>query len=454
MNAREGGTSRDVGPTRQPLSVSQFLQQINAVLETQVAWVEGEVSNFRTSQGKFVYFDLKDEESVLSCFMMLFRLRVPLEDGMKVRLWGAPGVYAKYGKFSLTVEQVELSGEGALRRAYELLKIKLEAEGLFAPERKRALPRFPERIGLVTSPDAAAYSDFLKVLRARRGGMEIVFAPAAVQGREAPDELIHGIEALNEQMPPLDALVIVRGGGSLEDLHAFNDERVVRVIARSRIPTIVGVGHERDVSLADLVADLRGSTPSNAAELLTPTRQELMTDLTDLVRRMDTAVHGHIQEQEHRIRQAVSVLRESVYGTARQVIGLAQRMSAVGRIILGETARRRQIVDRARELLTNRVQQSIGERTERIGGLERLLGSLHPDRVLARGYSVTQDDRGHVVRSADEVEAGARLRTRLARGTLESIVQHLWPHATPRTSPKRTKNSRRSSPPSSQATLI
>lgn len=445
----EQGASGDA-----PLSVSAFLSQINTLLETQVAWVEGEVSNFRASQGRFAYFDVKDDDSVLSCFMMLFRLRVPLEDGMKVRLWGVPKVYPRYGKFSLTVERVELSGEGALRRAFELLKRTLGDEGLFAPERKRTLPRVPERIGLITSPDAAAYTDFLKVLRSRRGGIEILFVPATVQGRDAPGELLSAIELLNDREPTLDALVLVRGGGGLEELQAFNDEHVVRAIARSRIPTIVGVGHERDVTLADLVADVRASTPSNAAELLTPTREALDQSLRDLVRRMDGAVRERIQNDQDLIRHAVRVLQESVSETVQRVMALTHQMATAGRLFSVRIERQRESVEHSADRLRRQTRGSLETADTRMKTLERLLESLHPERVLSRGYSVTRGANGRVLRDVRDAKRGEVVRTLLAHGTLESAIHALWPPKTPPISPKPTKSSRRSSPPSKQATLI
>src|SRR3989344_3282465 len=217
-------------------TVSEFIDHINALVATDVHAVEGEISGFNLSQGRWVFFDLKDEkvESKVGCFMMAFKLKTPLEDGMKVRVIGTPKVHEKSGQFRITVEQVELVGEGALKRAFELLKKKLAGEGLFADERKRPIPRFPERIGVIASRESAAFGDFKYFQTAK---------------------------------PRPDVLVLMRGAGSLEDLQAFNSEEVAYAIFGSKIPVVVGVGHERDESIADYVADLRASTPSNAAEL-------------------------------------------------------------------------------------------------------------------------------------------------------------------------------------------
>ncbi len=439
-----------------PLSVSEFLARINDLLADQVAWIEGEVTDLRLSQGRWIHFDLKDAESLLHCFGLQFRLRVPLEDGMKVRVWGVPRVYPKYGRLSFVVERIELSGEGALRRAFELLKARLDAEGLFAPERKRLLPRFPERIGLITSPEAAAYSDFLKVLKARRGGMEILFVPVSVQGRDAPEHILAAIEHLNETAPALDALILVRGGGSLEDLHAFNDERVVRALARSRIPTLVGVGHERDVTLADLAADCRGSTPSNAAELLTPTRVEILAGLSDSSARLHRAVTDALASRERKTQEAVRILRQSARDALDHVRALAQRMAGVGRLLMFTVQRSASEVARGEEHLRAALNGRLLTAGEGVSVAERVLLSLHPVRVLARGFSITKDDAGHVLRDASVVHPESRISTVLHRGTLTSVVTSPspWPGKTASISRKRTKSSRRLSSPLSQATLI
>jgi exodeoxyribonuclease VII large subunit len=438
-----------------PLTVSAFVARVNELLETQVVWIEGEVSDVRVARGTFLTFDLKDANALVHCFGLLRRLRVPLEDGMTVRIWGIPKVYPKYGKFSITVDRIELSGEGALKRAFELLKTRLTDEGLFALERKRRLPRFPERIGLISSPEAAAYTDFLKVLRARRGGIEVFFLQVTVQGREAVAQITQAIEHMNEEYPTLDALVLTRGGGSLEELQAFNDERVVRALARSRIPTVVGVGHERDRSLADLVADMRASTPSNAAELLTPTRGELDTALASFVGRLHVAVTERIRTSERDTVHAVRVLREAVGDALSTMIGLGHRMHAVGRLMTVSLERSQERVTQFSTVLRGVMGRKTVDLTDSLRAIERVLESLHPARVLARGYSVTRDSGGVVLRDAAAVPSGTRIRTTLAHGTLHSTTDLAsWPPKTPSPSQKRTKSSKKSSPPSRQATLM
>ena len=293
------------------LSVAQFLDAANQALRQLDAAslaVEGEVSDARVAQGKWVSFDLKDgkEAAVLKCFATVWQLPGPLENGMKVRVSGLPKIYERFGTFRLNVQHLELVGEGALRHAYELLKKKLTEEGLFDPGRKRAIARFPERIGLITSRDAAAYGDFLRVLGNRWGGVEILFVPVHVQGKEAvPDMLaaFAAFQAMGEAERP-EALVLVRGGGGLEDLHAFNDESVARAVFQSKVPVVVGVGHERDESLCDFVADVRASTPSNAAERLSPSREEIAFALQAATERLSSRLEGEVARRQREIDHA------------------------------------------------------------------------------------------------------------------------------------------------------
>ncbi|HSH31858.1 MAG TPA: exodeoxyribonuclease VII large subunit, partial [Candidatus Saccharimonadales bacterium] len=227
------------------ISVKEFIAILNETLAFAypLVTVEGEVSGFKVNQGKWVFFDLKDEEATLGCFMPLYQLKVPLEDGMKVRVGGTPKL-TKWGKFSFTARTVELAGEGELRRAFEILRAKLEQEGLFAPQRKRALPPFPATIGLITSAQSAAYHDFTKILQARWGGVTVKVADVQVQGAPAPDQIVMAIDYFNQLPLPVEVVVLIRGGGSLEDLQAFNTESVARAVAASRTPMVVGVGHE------------------------------------------------------------------------------------------------------------------------------------------------------------------------------------------------------------------
>ena len=289
-------------------SVSDFIAVVNQTLEYSygVVEIEGEVASFKVNQGKWVFFDLKDAAGSVGCFMTLFQLRVPIEDGMKVVVRATPKLTA-WGKFSLTVQSIRPSGEGSLKKSFELLKAKLDKEGLFAIERKRTLPEIPNRIAVISSTQAAGYADFIKILNDRWGGLTVTTAHVQVQGDKAPEQIIRAINYFNTLEVLPEVLVIIRGGGSADDLAAFNDEPLVRAIAASRIPTLVGVGHEVDVSLADMVADVRAATPSNAAQIVVPDRRELIGGLQQLVRRVLVRTEGIIDDYQ---KEAAGLLQQ------------------------------------------------------------------------------------------------------------------------------------------------
>lgn len=280
-------------------SVSDYIATVNQTLEYAYPSVEviGEVASFKVNHGKWVFFDLKDEQGSVGCFMSLFSLRVPIEDGMKVIIRAAPKLTA-WGKFSLTVQSIRPSGEGSLKKSFDLLKAKLEKEGLFASERKRLLPEIPQHIAVISSTQAAGYADFVKILNERWGGLKVDVAHVQVQGVSAPEQIVRAIRYFNEQEVLPEVLVIIRGGGSADDLATFNDEPLAREIATSRIPTLVGVGHEVDVSLADMVADRRAATPSNAAQIVVPDRKEFAGSLKYLVHRVLTRMDSLIDERK------------------------------------------------------------------------------------------------------------------------------------------------------------
>lgn len=450
---RDGENS---GTDVKPLTVTEFIEQINLVMADQVSWVEGEVCDLHISQGKWMYFSLKDESAIINCFAMLFRVKTPIEEGMKVKVWGVPRIYPKFGKFSINVDIIEPSGEGALKRAFELLKKKLEADGLFSLERKRTLPRFPEKIGLITSSDAAAYTDFIKVLKARRGGVEINFISVAVQGREATGEICAAIEQLNDNFADLDVLVLVRGGGSIEDLHAFNDESVVRTLARSRIPTMTGVGHERDVTLVDYVSDVRGSTPSNCAELLTPTREDLLSGINKLTKSMTDNLREQIGAKERGVQRAVNGLRGSVANSVEKVQFLAQQMVGVGRLFSLAVQKNVSNVESMQKQVHVAYVENLNRYSQKVVTVERVLNSIHPEKTLSRGYSITKTTSGKVVRNAAELKSGDSIRTVLYRGIIDSTINSSEKclQNPPKISPNRTKNSKKLSRSLKQATLI
>jgi len=331
-------------------SVSDFIALTNQTLEFAYpsVEVEGEVSSFKVNQGKYVFFDLKDAGGSVGCFMTVYQLRVPIEDGMKVIVTATPKL-TPWGKFSLTVRAIRPSGEGSLKKSFELLRAKLEKEGLFADERKRTLPRQPRRVAVISSTQAAGYADFIKIVNDRWGGLQIDVAHVQVQGADAPDQIIRALNYFNEREELPEVIVIIRGGGSADDLSAFNDEALVREIAGSRVPTLVGVGHEVDVSLADMVADVRAATPSNAAQILVPDREEIIR-----------ATRRHVQSLLPRAERAVDRQAELVRNK------LVACLDTVNR----------------------RLQYDV----DRLAGLRRVLAELDPNKVLARGYALVRGD--------------------------------------------------------------
>jgi exodeoxyribonuclease VII large subunit len=331
-------------------SVSDFIALTNQTLEYAYpsVEVEGEVASFKVNQGKYVFFDIKDAGGSIGCFMTVWQLRVPIEDGMKVIVTATPKL-TQWGKFSLTVRAIRPSGEGSLKKSFELLRAKLDQEGLFAPERKRPLPALPRQVAVISSTQAAGYADFIKILNDRWGGLELRVAQVQVQGADAPDQMIEALKYFNSGEILPDVIVLIRGGGSVDDLSAFNDELLVREIAASRVPTLVGVGHENDVSLADMVADRRAATPSNAAQILVPDRMELIRN----VRRQVGSMLPRTKQAIERQRQEVSYqLRKSVTAIDRHV---------------------------------NQYEQQLA-------GIARVLAELDPRKVLARGYALVRGE--------------------------------------------------------------
>ena len=381
----------------QAISVSAFLDILNETLNFAFpgVTVEGEVSGFKVNQGKWVFFDLKDEEGTLPCFMPVYQLKVPLEDGMKVRATGVPKI-TKWGKFSLTVKTVALAGEGELKRAFALLKAKLEQEGLFDEARKRPLPQFPRTIGLITSGQSAAYADFIKILHSRWGGLTVQLADVQVQGAAAPDQIVGAIGYFNQLAAPPDVLVVIRGGGSLEDLQAFNTEAVARAIAASRAPTIVGVGHEVDVSLADFAADRRAATPTDAARLVVPDRSQVGQDIAHRSNQLYRAMQRQITRRQHHVIQQITVLERFVRLPRARLDALEARL---------RTAQR----------------QKFTVQRQRLASLTRLLASFDPSATLQRGYAIVRGE-GRVITGAHQVSTGNSLMIQLAEGSLTTTV--------------------------------
>ncbi len=387
------------------LSVSELRDFINQTLSYAypLVTVQGEVSGYRINQGKWVFFDLKDADTTISCFMTIHQLKTVLEDGMLVRVTATPNL-TKWGKFSLTVKAVELAGEGEVRRAFELLKAQFEAEGLFDVSRKRPLPEYPQKIGLVTSAEAAAYNDFVTIARDRWPLVELHHAHVHVQGVQAPVDVVAAIRTLNTRSD-LEAIVVVRGGGSAEDLQAFNHEDVVRAVYGSHLPTIVGIGHEDDVSLAELAADVRAATPTDAARRLLPDQREVRRRLTEQASRQHQLIATKVDRLRHQLEAFHSHMRRVHHLANLRIAELSRRLDQVltqrlqaWHYALNIAARTLAAVDPqavlARGFAIVRVGDTVVHRPDQIGTDDDVLVQLHEGQVtLHRGDNHGQDSQ-------------------------------------------------------------
>ena len=441
--------------TAKVLTVAELTRAIRDTLETKfgAVWVQGEISNYKLHPSGHQYFTLKDQRAAIAC--VIFRNTLPpnaspLADGAQVQLYGSITLFEARGQYQLSVQIVQSRGAGLLQAKFEALKRKLEAEGLFDPARKRPLPRFPRRIGIVTSPSGAAIRDMLNVLQRRAPALQILVNPVRVQGTGAATEIAVALRELatpNDNWEPLDLIVITRGGGSIEDLWEFNEEIVARAIADSPVPIVSAVGHEVDFTIADFVADLRAPTPSAAAELIVP-------DMLDLLRRVDEHAARLARNLRNFLAHAQTRLRflsEKTLGrellmrlrNAQQIIDFARdaltriagRMVGQARTTLSSRLQTLQAHSPARELATRATRvkelqrrftalpavalQTARQRFQRTEGILRVLG---PDATLRRGYSITTDKAGNLIREIAQAKPKVRIRTRVGDGTFESEV--------------------------------
>jgi len=393
-----------------PLTVRELTRQLQEVVEEGFpdVFVTGEISNLTRARSGHVYLTLKDAEATLSAVIWRStaeRIRHELDEGMAVLARGGLKVYPPRGQYQLVIRGIRPHGVGALQQAFEKLRARLEAEGLFDPAKKRPIPLLPQGVGVVTSRDGAAIRDVLKVVRRRFPGMEVVLAPARVQGDGSAEEVAAGIRRLNER-GGLDVLIVGRGGGSAEDLWAFNEEPVARAIAASGIPVISAVGHEVDVTIADYVADVRAATPSAAAEIAVPDRAELVAGLRVIRRRLDTSVRSILSRERERLRAL-----GGAYGVRRFLDRLREHS---------------QRLDELSARLADGGARAVRERMDRLAELAGRAAALSPLAVLGRGYSVTFLGDGETpLRDASEVEPGSGIRTRLAKGEVRSCVEEV-----------------------------
>lgn len=386
----------------QVFSVSAFLHYLNdtfkAIWDVDAALVEGEVSGYKVSQGQWATFDLKDEQSVVNVFMPIWKLGLPIEDGMRVRVVGMPRLYAKYGKFSLNAERVEPVGEGGLRKALALLRQKLQAEGLFDAARKRSLPRFPKKIALIASRESAAYGDFLRILHERWPGLEIHVYHVLVQGEKAAASIIDALDLIaSAPESSYDVVVITRGGGSFEELLAFQDEALVRAIYACPVPTLVGIGHERDFSLAEEVADVRGSTPTDCARRLVPDQKDILYELASMQDGIILTFDQWFAGWRMRVDRAWMQSTHWMEGLQRVMDQLSDRVQ-----------------DRAR-LWVSRLQ-------DRLIGLERMFVAVDPMQVMKRGFVMVKDREGRVWTSASALKDGDEVTLTWADGQKSATI--------------------------------
>lgn len=365
------------------LRPGEFVALVNQTLDYAYGHVviEGELANFRVSKNRWVYFNLKDEYASVKCFGTIYQLPGPLEDGMMLKVSGNPRLHPQYG-FSVTIQSLAPSGEGTIKKAAALLEAKLEKEGLFDIERKRRLPYPPQRIGLIASGESAAYSDFMKILNARWHGVEVLHYDVQVQGEAAIEQIQRAVDYFNNHaQAETDVIVVTRGGGSPDDLAAFSAEQVVRSIAASRTPTLLAIGHERDISLAERAADVHASTPSNAAELLVP----------------------DAKEQRRVLKQY-----------ALQLANLSEAL----------LVRNREQITRSRELLSASMQQALEAESRALANKRDILLLLDPEAVLRRGYAIVRHDN-HAVHKSSEIKKGHALDITFAEGKARATVDEV-----------------------------
>ena len=439
-------------PERKVWTVSQLTTRIRELLAQNFTdiWVDGEISNCREAQSGHLYFTLKDAAAQIRCVCFRNQLRLLKfrpEDGLHVTVRGSLSVYDARGEYQIYVEHVEPVGLGALQLAFEQLKKRLEANGLFDPARKKPLPMLPRRIGLVTSPGGAAVRDVVRILRRRFPNVHLTVYPVRVQGEGAAAEIVDALRYFNRKQLA-DVLILARGGGSLEDLWAFNEEIVARAISASTIPIITGIGHETDFTIADFVADVRASTPSAAAELVVQSRREFDRHIATLREDLASRVRMRLLEWKHRVqelaadrsfRRPIDLLRQSRQRadefTSRLAMGLQARLDASRRRFTAAQLRIASFDFRAKigalGLRLEKRSADLGRRAERFlrvkrERFERLrlqLEERNPLRVLERGYAVAYDASGAVLRSADQVALGDTVAVQLARGRLTTEVK-------------------------------
>lgn len=445
---------KQLATEREVLTVSQLNARARSLLEEVFprVWVEGELSNLARPSSGHMYFTLKDSGAQVRCALFrqhATRVRMDLRDGLQVRARGRVSLYEGRGDYQLILDSLEPAGDGALRQAFDALKAKLLAEGLFASDRKRALPSHPRRIGVITSPSGAALHDIISVFARRAPFIELVISPTAVQGRDAAPQIVRALERADRA--GFDALILARGGGSLEDLWPFNEEQVARAVAACQTPIISAVGHETDVSISDFVADVRAPTPSAAAELLSPDAQALLRQLARSYRQLQHSMRSCLSRERMRLDHLRKRLRHPGERLAQQAQRLdelelrlqrafrqrvtlqEQRLNTLHlRLQQQHPARSITTMNERLELLKQRLPRAMHLRMQQqqqvFNNLAQTLHLVSPLATLGRGYSILLDGTGKAIRSQHETEPGQRLTARLGEGQLSLRVESEQPH--------------------------
>ncbi|MBI4459124.1 MAG: exodeoxyribonuclease VII large subunit [Acidobacteria bacterium] len=447
-------------PERKIYRVGELSRAIRERLEGEFAdvWVEGEISNFRAAPSGHLYFTLKDESAQLKCvcFRLQARyLRFRPEDGLQVTARGRISVYEARGEYQLNVEHLEPQGLGALQVAFEQLKKKLAGEGLFDAARKKTLPKLPRCIGIITSPRGAVIQDMIRILRRRHENLHLLVYPARVQGEGAAEEMIEALRRFNTPPPAgriVDVIILARGGGSLEDLQAFNEEGLARAIAASATPVISAVGHETDFTIADFVADLRAPTPSAAAEMVIETQERLQEHVLTLESDLTRVARYHLLRLRHQLSELVAhrafqTLRTVLRQAAQRHDELSSRAIESLRKRLGEGRRRWEaqqaflrhfdfrakqerrslLASQQREALAQQLRLLLLRKRAHVESLTAALQQLSPRRILERGYAIAFDAMGNLLTDAGQVRPGEEITLRLARGGLTGVVKEVEP---------------------------
>lgn len=445
---------RQLGTEREVLTVSQLNARARRLLEEvfPAVWVEGELSNLARPSSGHLYFTLKDSGAQVRCALFrqnAARVRMDLRDGLLVRARGRVSLYEGRGDYQMILDAVEPAGDGALRQAFEALKARLQAEGLFAAERKRPLPSHPTRIGVITSPSGAAVRDIISVFGRRAPFIELVISPTAVQGREAAPQIVQALERADRA--GFDALILARGGGSLEDLWPFNEEMVARAVAACRTPVISAVGHETDVSISDFVADVRAPTPSAAAELLSPDTRAMLQQLQRSHRQLQQCMKVRLERERLRLDALRRRLRHPGERLAQQAQRLdeldmrlrrawqhrlEQRLQRLAHLrarlqhqhperLLGLLQER---LDQLQQRLPRAIELQLQQRRQRLESAAQGLHLVSPLATLGRGYSILLDQQGKAIRSQHETRPGQQLEARLGEGRLTLRVEAEPPH--------------------------